>query len=107
MRYKQALKELKKTSLARLHRLTEDEKQILRFYFAKGTKANVLRFDDGVVQGLASAGIIYMSAPIGNMFEGFAYNISDFAWDYLHEHKELLAGTTNTSRTDKRSIFDM
>ena len=39
--------------LKRLHNLTEDEKQILRYYVAKGTKTNYLRYDDGVVQGLA------------------------------------------------------
>ena len=86
----------------RLNSLTEDEKQILRFYVAKQTRANVLRYDDGVVQGLVSDGIIYRSASLGNMVEGFAHNISDFAWDYVHVHPHLLDGTTNTYRTDKR-----
>ncbi|WP_310642686.1 super-infection exclusion protein B [Limnohabitans sp.] len=40
----------------RLNCLTEDEKQILRFYIAKQTRANVLRYDDGVVQSLVSDG---------------------------------------------------
>jgi len=86
--------------LKRLHSLTEDEKQILRYYFAKQTRSNSLRIDDGVVQGLVAAGIIYRSASVGDLLEGFAYNISDFAWDYLHEHLDLLKGTTNTYRTD-------
>lgn len=89
----------------RLNCLTEDEKQILRFYIAKQTRANVLRYDDGVVQGLVSDGIIYRSASLGNMVEGFAHNIHDFAWDYLNEHPHLLGGTTNTYRTDKRESY--
>lgn len=86
----------------RLHRLNEDEKQILRYYIAKNTKANTLRIDDGVVQELVAEGIIYRSTSIGNMLEGFAYNISDIAWDYLQLFPQLLTGSTNTYRTDKR-----
>lgn len=85
----------------KLHTLTEDEKQILRFYLANNTRSNMLRIDDGVVQGLKSDGIIYQSASLGSMHGGFAHNISNVAWDYLHEHQHLLTGTTNTYRTDK------
>jgi hypothetical protein len=86
----------------RLNTLTEEEKQILRFYIAQQSKTNVLRLDDGIVQGLVSSGIIYRAASVGNMLEGFAYNISDFAWDSLNVYPHLLEGTTNTYRTDKR-----
>jgi len=89
----------------RLNRLTEDEKQILRFYIAKNTRANMLRIENGVVQGLISASIIYQSASLGNVLEGFAHNISDYAWDCLHEHPHLLDGTTNTYRTDERKSY--
>lgn len=85
----------------RLNSLTENEKQILRFYIAQQSKTNVLRLDDGIVQGLVSQGIIYRATSLGNMLEGFAYNISDFAWDYLNLYPHLLEGTTNTCRTDK------
>ncbi len=67
-----------------LNSLTEDEKQILRVYIAEQTKSNVLRIDDGIVQGLVSAGIIYRAASVGTMLEGFAYNIGDFAWNYFN-----------------------
>lgn len=89
----------------RLQCLTEDEKQILRFYIAENTRANTLRIDDGVVQGLKANGIIHLSASIGNALEGFAHNISEFAWDYLHVHPHLLDGSTNTYRTDKRESY--
>jgi hypothetical protein len=89
----------------RLNSLTEDEKQILRYYFAEQTRANSLRIDDGVVQGLVAEGIIYRSASVGNMLDGFAHNISDIAWEYLQAHPHLLNGTTNTYRTDKKSTY--
>jgi len=38
-----------------MHSLTEEEKKILRFYFTKQTRSNVLRIDDGDVQGLVAA----------------------------------------------------
>jgi hypothetical protein len=85
----------------RLDNLTEDEKQILRFYIIKQTKSNFLRIDDGIVQGLISIGIIYRAAPVGYMINGFAHNISDFAWDYLNKYQHLLEGSSNIYRTDK------
>ncbi len=87
----------------RLNCLTENEKQILRFYIVENTRANTLRIEDGVVQGLKSDGIIYQSASLGSVLDGFAHNISDFAWDYLHANLHLLDGSTNTYRTDKRA----
>ncbi|MDM0118904.1 superinfection exclusion B family protein [Variovorax arabinosiphilus] len=85
----------------RLSRLTEDEKQILRFYISKQTRTNVLRVDDGVVQGLVADRIIFRSANMGNVIEGFAHNIADGAWQVLNEDHSLLDGTTNFYRTDK------
>lgn len=89
----------------RLNCLTEDEKQILRFYLAENTRANSLRIDDGIVQELVAARIIYRSASLGTMLDGFAHNISDIAWDYLQLNPHLLEGTTNTYRTDKRPSY--
>jgi hypothetical protein len=89
----------------RLHCLTEDEKQILRYYIANNTRANMLRVENGVVSGLVSEGIIYQSASLGNVLEGFAHNIGDIAWDYLHVYPDLLNGTTTVCRTDKRERY--
>lgn len=92
----------RKRLLKRLESLTEDEKQILRYYYAEGTRANTLRVDDGVVQGLVEVGIIYRSASMGSVLGGFAHNISDLAWEYIQSNPMALLGTTNTYRTDKR-----
>ncbi len=73
-----------------------------QFYVAENTRANTLSIEDGIVQELVAERIIYRSASVGNMLEGFAHNISDIAWDYLHVYPQLLEGSTNTHRTDKR-----
>lgn len=96
---------VRKNIAQKLCSLTEDEKQILRYYYAKGTRANVLKVDDGVVQGLVANCIIYRSASVGNMLEGFAHNITDAAWDYIHTNPAILRGTTSTYRTDKRKSY--
>ncbi len=86
----------------KLNDLTEEEKQILRYYYAKDSRSNTLRVDDGVVQELVACGIIYRSTGLGNLLEGFSHNISDTAWGYIRSNPSVLKGTTNTYRTDKR-----
>lgn len=98
-----ARRQLEQRITERLLTLTEDEKQILRFYVAHSTRSNTLRVDDGVVQGLVAAGVIYRASGLGNMVEGFAHNISQEAWDELHKNPVLLRGETELARTDKRS----
>ncbi len=88
--------------LRRLRVLTEDEKQILRYYIVNNTRANMLKIEDGVVQGLVADHIIYLASRRGNVVEGFAHNISETVWKHLHANPALLQGTTNTYRTDKR-----
>lgn len=96
-----ATAKLRQKRLDRLHSLTEEEKQILRYYFAKQTRTNSLRIQDGIVQGLVAAGIIHQSASLGDLHSGFSYNISEFAWDYLNTNPKILEGVTTTYRTDK------
>lgn len=62
----------------------------------------MLKVDDGVVQGLVADQIIYRSASMGNILEGFAHNVTDFVWNYIHANSGVLQGTTNFYRTDKR-----
>ncbi len=95
----------KKSILKSLHSLTEEEKQILRYYLCKQSKSNVLRIDDGIVNGLVAKGIIFRAANQGNLVEGFAHNINQLAWDYLDVNLGLLDGETNFYRTDKEKDF--
>jgi hypothetical protein len=81
-----------------LRGLTEDEKQILRFYLTKQTKTNYLNIMDGITQGLESKGIIERMPVATHEVGMFAYNISDFCWKYLNKNRGLLEGLTNTIR---------
>jgi hypothetical protein len=96
------VKRLQKRITKRLERLTELEKQILRYYFVKNTRGNKLRIQNGDVQALTRAGIIFQSASLGSVLEGFAHNISDFAWDYIQTNPHVLEGSSSTYFTDAR-----
>lgn len=86
--------------IRKLNSLTEGEKQILRYYYVEHTRTNMLRLDDGVAQGLVADRIIYRSASMGSFLGGFAHNITDLAWEYIHANPHVLQGSTNCYRTD-------
>jgi hypothetical protein len=98
-------REFHKGIIKRLQRLTEDEKQILRYYVVENTRANLLRIENGVVAGLVADGIIYQSTIHGSIIEGVAHNVGDFVWDYIHVYPEVLNGSTTTYHTDKGRRF--
>lgn len=54
---------------------------------------------DSMEQFIENAKILV--GALGNLADGFAYNISNLAWDHLQKNQALLLGTTNTYRTDK------
>ena len=74
----------------RLHHLTPGEKKILRDYIYGNTRTQNLLIQDGVAQGLALEKIIYRTASVGDMLDGFAFNIQPWAWEYLNKNKKLL-----------------
>jgi hypothetical protein len=74
----------------RLHRLSAEEKQILRAYIERQTRSLNLSVTSGVVNGLEQETIIYRASNLGHLMAGFAYNIQPWAWDYLNEHRDLL-----------------
>jgi len=80
--------------------LTEEEKQILRFYIFQKTRTNSLRSEDGIVKGLELAGIIYATSDYESILSGHPFNISPFVWNYLNKRPELLHGETSLQRTD-------
>lgn len=97
-----ATRNFKRQLQQRLRRLTEDEKQILRYYISQQTRANTLRIDDGVVKGLVGSHVIFRSSNTGSLVDGFAHNINELAWDILNKNPALLDGISDTYRTDKR-----
>ena len=77
-------------ALKRLSALTEDEKCVLRGYIEDKTKTQLFEVTDGVVGGLEVVGILHQGANFGPL-PHMAYNIADFAWDYLNAHPKALA----------------
>lgn len=73
-----------------LRALTKDEKKALQAYIVKGTKTARWNIESGVIAGLVSHGILYPSSKYGTQVSGFAHNISEWAWAYLHEHPECV-----------------
>lgn len=79
---------------AYLHQLTPEEKTLLRGYLELQTKSRTLPLSSGVVAGLSDIGIISRATNYGRGHDpSFAHNIADWAWDYLHEHPELVGLT--------------
>lgn len=89
----------------RLSSLTEDEKQILRYYIGHQTRTNYLDISDGVVQGLISARILFRAAAVSREYTVFAVNISAQAWQMLNEDQSMLIGSTNIARIDLDSGY--
>lgn len=74
----------------RLRCLTEDEKNVLRGYLREQTRTRQHGLDDGVVQGLVAAGVLWRSAAVSDRHMGFAHNLTDPAWKILQEDHALL-----------------
>ncbi|WP_254510387.1 super-infection exclusion protein B [Anatilimnocola floriformis] len=77
----------------RLHQLTDDEKLILKGYVDRKTRAQNLDRFDGVVICLEDAGVIYRGSNSTLVYGPtirFPYVITDFAWDYLNKHPDML-----------------
>lgn len=75
-----------------LRDLTPDEKAYLAPYIHNEENTQLFRDDDGVAGGLRAKGIVFCPTNIGNLIDGFPYNLQPWARRYLNEHPELLEG---------------
>lgn len=73
-----------------LHNLTPEERDIFRGYIGGNTRTLYLPIESGVVAGLEWQYLIIKASNIGNLEDGWAYNIQPWVWDYLHENPELI-----------------
>jgi Super-infection exclusion protein B len=73
----------------RLHKLTPDEKTILRGYIDGETRTQYFNRTNGIVLGLVAEGILFLPTNMGQL-ERFPFNIQSWAWDYLDKHRDLL-----------------
>ena len=77
-----------------LHDLTREECEIVLGYIDNKTKTQSLNIESGVVNGLISKNILYVSSQIGTSTPWsqtfFDVNIQSWAWDYLNENPGTL-----------------
>ncbi len=85
--------------MQRLHNLSADEREILRYYFYYNTRSQILNCLDGTVRELEFYRIIYRAGNIApvmlnsnfdNIESPMPYNIQPWAWDYLNQNLNLL-----------------
>lgn len=81
-----------------LHQLTPEEAEILRGYVYHRTRTRTLPIESGVVQGLVAHKVIYRAASVGDMLDGWAYNLQPWAWDYLMTHPYLVLSPDESER---------
>jgi superinfection exclusion protein B len=91
---------LKRSSRRRLHRLTSDERRILRAYVMSETRTqNWLNVDVATAEGLAEAGILYRPAiSIETLRPAEPYCINEWALGYLTTRQHLVAETVSSGQ---------
>jgi hypothetical protein len=94
---KQVIEDRKKC----LHNLTPDEKAYLAPYVLRDENTQYFLIEDGIAGGLEAKGIIYQASIVGNMLDGFAYNIQPWAREYLKENSHLLLGASPSPRSPR------
>jgi hypothetical protein len=76
-----------------LRNLTPDEKAYLVRYIQEQQNTQYFRIDDGIAMGLAAKGVIYRPAQVGDLYDGFAFNLSEWSRRALSRDTSLLAGS--------------
>ena len=76
--------------ITRLRNLTREEKKALQAYIRKGSKTARWNITSGVICELVAQGVLFLSARVGDEISGHAFNISDWAWDYLKQNPSLI-----------------
>jgi hypothetical protein len=75
-----------------MRELLPDEKAYLLRYITEQQNTQYFRIDDGIAQGLAAKHVIYQAASVGDLYDGFAYNLQPWARRYIARHPETLNG---------------
>jgi hypothetical protein len=86
--------------LDKLEDLSEEQKQILRYYMFHNEKTNKLRINDPEVNELQRLGILSSVGVPTSLVNPHPFRISEFAFQYLTETPQALRGDTEEVRTD-------
>ncbi|AOU99811.1 hypothetical protein BI364_15825 [Acidihalobacter yilgarnensis] len=73
-----------------LHKLTPEEKGYLVPYILNQQNSVYVGMDDGIMAGLRKKGITYLAANMGDLRNGFAFNLQPWAREYLQGNPQLL-----------------
>jgi len=85
-----------------LHSLTPEEKGYLIPYIEGQQNTVHVGMDDGVMAGLRSKNITYLAANVGDLLNGFAFNLQPWARQYLEKNPQLLDGYVGEPRTPRQ-----
>jgi hypothetical protein len=99
-RQKQVLKKRQEA----LHNLTPEEKGYLTPYIEGQQNTVNVGMDDGVMAGLCSKGIVYLAANMGDLINGFAFNLQPWAREYLEKNPQLLDGYVGGPMTPRQKL---
>lgn len=69
--------------------LTIDERTYLAPYIINGENTCYFAMDDGISGGLESKGFLYVSANVGSLVDGVAYNLQQWAREALTLRQDL------------------
>lgn len=87
-----------------LHKLTPEEKGYLVPYIQGQQNSVYVGMEDGVMSGLRAKGITYLAANMGNMLNGFAFNLQSWAREYLESNPHLLDGHAGQPMTPQQKL---
>lgn len=88
-----------------LHYLTPEEKSYLAEFIYGELNSIYVGMEDGVMAGLRQKGITYLASNVGNVLDGFAFNLQPWARQYLQDNKHLLNGQAGGPRTPQEKLF--
>lgn len=99
-RQKQALKKRQEA----LYSLTPEEKGYLIPYIEGQRNTVNVGMDDGVMAGLRLKCITYRAANMGDLQNGFAFNLQPWAREYLKKNPHLLNGYAGGPMTPRQKL---
>ncbi|MCA0973108.1 superinfection exclusion B family protein [Halomonas denitrificans] len=101
----QAQRKALKARLQSLRNLTPEEKGYLVPYIEGQQNSVYVGMEDGVMSGLRAKGITYLAANMGDMLNGFAFNLQPWAREYLESNPHLLDGHAGYPMTPQQKLY--
>lgn len=87
---------------ADLVNLTPDEKAYLAPYILEQETTQYFLMEDGIKGSLEAKGILYRASNMGDLIDGWAYNLQPWAREHLQNNPELLEGFTQNLQKRSR-----